>query len=159
MPTPGTAPPPSNAPSEHYRRHHRVEAPQVDDRAFRTGWRVHTRLRGLADAGLIDRQQLDAATSWGRWTERTAAPVTSGWRMKVDGGTRRAERIVEAHTLDTATKLRACAVALGPERCALLRATVVEDQSWRALGVSCTVAKRRVVEAVVALEQYLARDA
>ena len=83
------------------------------------GWRVATRLRGLADNGSIDTQQLEAALTWGRWAERTPAPVTSAWRMKVDGGTRGTERIVEAHTLDEAAKLRDRAAALGPEKCAL----------------------------------------
>jgi hypothetical protein len=47
----------SNAPTPIYRQHHDVAAPQVDDRAFRQGWRVSTRLDGLYETGRIDREQ------------------------------------------------------------------------------------------------------
>jgi hypothetical protein len=36
-----------SGPSAHFRQHHDVEAPCVDDRHFRPAWRVLTRLDGL----------------------------------------------------------------------------------------------------------------
>jgi hypothetical protein len=151
--------PPSNAPSPEFRAHHRVEAPQVDATHFRQGWRTHSRLRGLFDARLIDGQQLDAAELWGKWAARTAAPVTSGWRMRVDGGSTWG-RDPGAHQIDAAKRLRACAAAIGPERVALLHLCIVEDASWAAIGRRihrhCSTAKVRVVEAIVALERNIA---
>jgi len=59
-------PPLSNAPSPEYRQHHDVEAPRVDTATcFRPGWRVHSRLASLAESGRIERDQLDAAVTWG----------------------------------------------------------------------------------------------
>jgi len=43
----------SNAPNRFYRQHHEVEAPQVDEKAFRPAWRVRTQLDKLLLDGLI----------------------------------------------------------------------------------------------------------
>jgi hypothetical protein len=160
--TTAAALPPSNAPSAEFRSHHHVEAPQIDASHFRAGWRTCSRLQGLANARLIDVQQLDAAELWGKWAARTNAPVTSGWRMRVDGGTSAWGRDPGAHQIDAAKRLRACAAAIGPERVALLHQCIVEDASWASIGRRihrhCSTAKVRVVEAIVALERHLAAE-
>jgi hypothetical protein len=47
---------------------------------------VHSRLLGLPTCGLITEAELRAAEQWLVWTEQTAAPVTSSWQVRVDGG-------------------------------------------------------------------------
>jgi hypothetical protein len=59
----------TNQPTPAYRRHHDVEAPQVDSTAFRQGWRVCSRLDSLLEAGRIDREAWDAAHAWCRRAE------------------------------------------------------------------------------------------
>jgi hypothetical protein len=71
--------PPSSAPSRAYCQHHDVEAPQVDAANFRQGWRVHSRLASLAESGRIDREQLEAAITWGIWAERVTTRGTTSW--------------------------------------------------------------------------------
>ena len=50
------------APTAAYRQHHDATAPQVDNRAFRQGWRIASRLDSLVEAGRIDREAWDYAT-------------------------------------------------------------------------------------------------
>jgi len=154
-------PPPSNVPSVELRRHHGVETPQVDAVHFRPGWRVHSRLASLAEAGRIDREQLEAAASWGRWAERTGKPRTSAWRIRVDGGSPCNTSLTDRQ-MDAAGRLRTSLTALGAARCALLHACVVEDQSFRQLGkrlgVAGETAKELVTEAIVALALWLAGE-
>lgn len=159
-----SAPPPvitTSRPTPEFRQHHDVEAPQVDATAFRQGWQVHSRLAALAANGMIDREQMEAAASWGRWAERTSAPGTSPWRIRVDGGAIGGDGLT-GRTLAATTRLRASAAALGAARCALLYACVVEDQSWRRigrrLGVAGETAQDRVVEAIAALALWLAGE-
>jgi len=122
---------------------------------------VHSRLASLAESGKIERDQLDAAATWGRWAERTSAPVTSAWRLRVDGGSIGADGIA-SHQLDAAGRLRACRAVLGAERCALLQACVVEDVAWRQigqrLGVAGETARERVIEAIQALTLWIEGD-
>jgi hypothetical protein len=152
---------PSNAPAAEFRHHHDVEAPQVNSTSFRQGWRVHSRLDSLATSGKIDREQLEAAVTWGRWAERVATPGTSPWRIRVDGGGHGGGNLTDRQ-LDAAAKLRASTAALGVSRIALLGACVVEDRSWRQigqrLGVAAETARVRVVEAIVALSLWLDGD-
>ena len=146
----------SNAPSAEYREHHQVEAPRVDDLAFRQGWRVHTRLRGLKDSGAIDNRQLEAAQTWGRWVEHASGLVTSGWTMRIDRGAPGSG--TGPRTAPDGRCPGGCARAPLPwvqnaPRCC---AVVVDDLSWSRLagrlGVgSCSTARKRAVEAIVAL--------
>jgi hypothetical protein len=163
--TTATAPPPalppSNAPSADYRQHHDVQAPEINAATFRPGWRVHSRLDALATSGKIDREQLEAAATWGRWAERTGSPGTSPWRIRVDGGVTSADGH-GVRTLAAATKLRESAAALGAARYALLHACVFEDRSWRhigrRLGVAIETAQARTAEAIAALALWLRGD-
>jgi hypothetical protein len=48
------------------------------DGAFhQPAWRLHSRLRGLYDDGLITEAELRAAAQWERWTEQTAHVTSS----------------------------------------------------------------------------------
>jgi hypothetical protein len=115
---------------------------------------VHPRLRGLYDSGLITEPELHAAEQWGRWTERTDAPVTSSWQVKVDGGSP-AHGDPRSAAIQAAKHCREIAAALGQARTALLHACVVRDEVWQTLGarLGCDVvrAKALVAEAVRAL--------
>jgi hypothetical protein len=151
----------SNAPAAEYRQHHDVEAPQVGTTSFRQAWRVHSRLASLAESGRIDREQLEAAVTWGNWAERVATPGTSPWRIRVDGGGQGGGTFTDRQ-IDAAARLRESTAALGASRIALLGACVVEDMPWRRLGqrlgVAAETARERVVEAIAALALWLAGE-
>jgi hypothetical protein len=155
------APPPSNAPSQTYLRHHDVTAPRVDSAAFRQGWRVVTRLDGLLEAGRIDREQWDAACRWRRWAERITPSRQPSWGIRIDDAVASSHAdIGMLHRVDVATRLRNCATALGTLRVRLLEACVRDDLSWRAIAerlqISDKTAREHAAEAVAALADWLA---
>ena len=123
---------------------------------------MHSRLASLAESGRIERDQLDAAATWGQWAERVGAPITAAWRLRVDGGALGGDGGLTSRELEVAGRLRASSAALGAARCALLHACVVEDQSWRQigqwLGVAGDTVGERVVEAIQALALWLDGD-
>jgi hypothetical protein len=61
--------PPSNAPSDAYRQHHDIEAPQVDASSLRQGWRVHS----LSRRPGWDRQDRSTVASHAATAHRTPA--------------------------------------------------------------------------------------
>jgi hypothetical protein len=150
------APPeiPSNAPTGEFRSHHEVLAPRIDEGAFRPGWLVKSRLLGLYETGQIDRYQYEAALWWRGAIERIGRMPIQKWTVRVDGSSRPGDGLTEA-TINAATALRSSALAIGPRRCALLLASVVQDRSWRELGRQLALDKKtaqnRVVEAIGAL--------
>jgi hypothetical protein len=107
-------PPPSNAPSVEFRQHHEVRAPEISTTRLHPGWRVHSRLASLAESGRIERNELDAAATWGQWAERIDAPITSAWRIRVDGGQLSGDSRLTNRRLDAAGWLRASTDAWGP---------------------------------------------
>src|SRR4249919_1151308 len=123
----------SNQPSDAYRQHHDVEAPRVDWRAFRQGWRVRSRLDGLLDDGRITPGEWQAASEYrDAWDalRRTTRGGGSGIRVAGYGG----DRNSRAAAIDRAARIRAAETAIGPEAAALCYACAVEDLSWRTLG-------------------------
>jgi hypothetical protein len=74
----------TNQPTPAFRRHHDVEAPQVDSEAFRQGWRVQARLDQLLEAGKIDREAWDAAQEWRRWAEMIGVSHVQRWDVRPD---------------------------------------------------------------------------
>jgi hypothetical protein len=153
-------PPPSNAPSVAYLRHHDVAAPQVDTTAFRQGWRVVTRLDGRLETGRIDREQWDAAGCWRHWAERSAPGRSQPWSIRVDAATTSSHADARALLrVDVATKLRRCAEALGTLRVRLLEACVRDDLSWREIAARLQVtdktARDYTTEAIAALADWL----
>jgi hypothetical protein len=144
----------SNAPTGEFRNHHEVLAPRVDDRGFQQAWTVKSRLLGLYETGQIDRYQYEAALWWRRAIERVGRLPIQKWTVRVDGSSRPGDGLTEA-VINTASALRASSLAIGPRRCALLLASVVQDRSWRELGRQLGIDKKtvqvRVVEAIGAL--------
>jgi hypothetical protein len=79
----------SNAPSIEYRRHHRVEAPAVDQREYRPGWRVKTGRDGRRGAGAISPRQYRIALAFRAAYEQAmkgAVRVGSWGAVYVDSG-------------------------------------------------------------------------
>jgi hypothetical protein len=141
----------SNTPSRAYRRHHAVEAPRVDARAFRQGWRVSTRLDRLLAAGLIDGGVWQAAADY-RAAWEAALELRSGidaGRMTGNGGDREAAMLAR---MSHASRLRRVDGQLGLLASWLVFACVIEDQSWhrmgRRLGVRNTTAQSWTIAAL-----------
>jgi hypothetical protein len=138
-------------------QHHDVTAPRVDNRAFRQGWRVATRLDGLLEAGRIDREAWDCATEWRRWAETVTPSRARPWdiRLDISAVSTDAGMLFRVHA---ATKLREAAAAIGALRANILEAVFLHDCSWRQLAqqlrVSDKTATQRAAEAVVALADW-----
>jgi hypothetical protein len=138
----------SNQPSDAYRQHHHdIEAPRVDARAFRQGWRVTTRLDALLDDGRITPGEWQAASEY-RAAHDAMTSAGHGAGSSTAGGGRDAR-------LDRTARIRAVNAAIGPEAAALCHACAVLDLSWRALGARLGVrdvtAMGRAVDALRAL--------
>jgi DNA-directed RNA polymerase specialized sigma24 family protein len=146
-------------PSAEFGHHHDVAAPQVDDRAFRQGWRVQTRLDALLEAGKVDRDGWDAACLWRRWAERTAPLPAQAWDVRVDRSLVPNDTVALAR-VQAAAKLRAVVEALGAIRVKLLTMCVLEDRSWRDIAAAFRLSDKTVAqwtaEAVNALADHLA---
>jgi hypothetical protein len=141
----------SNAPSRAYRRHHAVEAPEVDARAFRQGWRVSTRLDRMLAARQIDGGVWQAAADY-RAAWEAALALRSGVsasRVTGNGGDREAAMLTR---MSHASRLRWVDGQLGHLASWLVFACVVEDQSWhrmgRRLGVRNTTAQTWTIAAL-----------
>ena len=142
---------PSAGPSLEYRRHFDVEAPAIDARAFRTGWRPLTRLAALLEAGQISHEAFTAGMVWRGWVEALGRVPVQRWTA----------RIGSAVLHDGATPLQAVAAralrdagaAFGPYRIRILFDHLVEDLSWRELGLKLRLdPKTAIVRAVASLE-------
>ena len=126
-----------SAPSPFYRHHHRVEAPRIDDRHFRAAWRVLTRLDGLLADGAITTAEWHAAADF-----RDIAEVALGGAASQSVLTRaRTARYDASPTtdrliarLDASSWLSAVARAIGGVATSLIKACVVDDLSWAAIG-------------------------
>jgi hypothetical protein len=148
-----TPPPPTSSPTPQYRQHHVVEAPQIDAEVFHPAFRVKTRLLGLAEAGKIDRRELEAAVIWRRWHEAIGRVRVQSWEVRV--GHSLTSGTLSPHQSLAAEQLRACLAALGPDRVRLLEWSVALDMNWkdigRRIGLSDKTAIARVIEAIAAL--------
>ena len=148
----------SNAPSTEYRQHHQVDAPRVDAREFRPGWRVKTGLDGLRDKGLITGREYRRAVEFRRTYEAAhkGAMSSATWnRAFVDRRCRRtpAPEMTErqAAALARLVEIRAALGALYP----LLLLVVIADASWceigRRVGIDPRTARRWGAAAIAAL--------
>lgn len=116
-------------PTPEFRRHHDVEAPRVDERAFRQGWIVRTRLDQLLADDRISREQWHAASefrvAWGIAREiSTPEPGAMRIASSASGDAGAIAR------LDAETRLRVVEDAIGRFRTALVVACVVVDLPW-----------------------------
>lgn len=126
----------SRQPSAAFRRHHDVEAPAVDARSFRQGWRVASRLDALHRDGRITAGQWQAAVefraAWERVLRVTGGTPELGTRVSGSAGGAGVDRL--AAVADTITKLREIEAAIGRLAFDLCLACVVEDAAWVTLG-------------------------
>jgi hypothetical protein len=161
-PSPHSAPVPpppvaTSRPTPQFTQHHDVAAPRVDDRSFRQGWRVATRLDSLLEAGRIDREAWDCACQWRRWAETITPHKAQLWDTRVDISTvpTDAGMLLRVHA---ASKLREAAQALGELRVRLLEACVLRDRSWREIAAVVRISDKTVrdytVEAITALADW-----
>ena len=156
-PLPPPTHPPTSSPTREYRAHHVVEAPRIDAEVFHPAFRVKTRLVGLAEAGRIDRRELEAAVTWRGWCEAIGRLPVQSWEIRVQrsllGGTPSPVQ-GDAPPPNCATS----AAALGSERTRLLEWSVVDDMNWKdigkRIGLSDKTAIGRVIEAIAALSLW-----
>lgn len=120
-------------PTAEFRRHHDVEEPRVDERAFRQGWLVRTRLDQLLADRRITRAEFQAAIEFrNAWAAaRELAGIEPG--MRRTGGASSADAAMIAR-LDAATELRTAEAAIGVLATRLLVASIVHDLTWAAIG-------------------------
>lgn len=141
-------------PTPQFRDHHDVEDPRVDERAFRQGWRVRTRLdQLLADARITPGEWQAASEYRETWAiARELAGVEPGMIRIAGGSSADAATIAR---LDAATRLRLVEDAIGTDRARLLLACVVHDLAWAALarhlGKHPETVRDRTVRAIRAL--------
>jgi hypothetical protein len=124
------------APSAAFRRHHDIEAPQVDSTRFRQAWRVATRLDALHRDGALTAGEYQAAVeyraAWERVLTATHGNAALGVRVSGGGGDGGADRL--AAVADTITKLRQTDAAIGPLATWLCFACIVHDGTWAEAG-------------------------
>lgn len=130
-------PPPTSAPTREYHRHHVVEAPRIDDRHFHPAWRVLTRLDGLLADGAITTAEWHAAADFRDMAEfalggAASHSVLTGARTARSVASLTADRLVAR--LDARSWLDEVARVIGTVPCALIKAFVVDDMSWAAIG-------------------------
>jgi hypothetical protein len=135
---------PSNSPSTFYRQHHQVEAPAIDQREYRPGWRVKTGLDGLLAAGAITPRQWQAAIGFRLVHERASLRSTrvSTWSaVYVDRHCRRPHDERSQASLDAGAWIERVKAALGALY-VLLVWFVVEDLTWRELAGRLDIDRR-----------------
>ena len=149
----------SNAPTAHRARHVAgIEAPQVDARAFRPGWRVQTRLDVLHRDGRLTAGEFQAAVDYREAWERARLEAGSTMRLIRGGGGSSAgihTRLLAG--ISTEAKLRAVEDAIGRWRADLCRACIVHDMPWAELARQQNRDPHTVRTWTVAAIQALAR--
>jgi hypothetical protein len=146
------------SPTAEFRRHYRLDEPEISARAFRPGWRVRTHLACLAEHGHIGRIELQAGMLWRTWAERIGRVQTQAWASRVKGGVPSIS--MSELELDAARNLQAAATAIGPERSRLLLVLIVDDARWHVIAAVAGVAdpktaKTHAAEALSALAAWL----
>lgn len=149
---------PSNRPSAHFRQHHDVDSPAVDQRRFfRTHWSVRSQVQKLFETEAISLPEWQAALRLRRLVERAfGAQLRCCDLYRPFGATRTVDRTAGLdHKLGVIAALRNIEQALGPATYDLLVLAVVEDQCaaelGRRLGCDRKTARGRVIRALQAL--------
>jgi hypothetical protein len=138
-------------PDAHFRQHHDVEPPRVDERTFRPAWRVRSRLDQLLLTRAISPLEWRAGARYRLTFDTAFAGVLPGSRLVRTGSARVADASMTAR-LDALAWLRSHRMRLGTATRDLVEACVVEDLSWaelgRRLGVDPKTARNRTVSAL-----------
>jgi hypothetical protein len=140
-------------PSPFYRQHHEVEAPLVDARHFRPGWKVITRLDGLLADGWISAAEFHTAATFREIYDEAQPPsARSTLAGLVTGGSRATLPEPLPYRLDASKRLMLIQFALGRRRYAWLILSVIEDTPWKVLGrrwrIDHRTARKRVAGAI-----------
>jgi hypothetical protein len=116
-------------PTPEFSAHHDVEEPRVDERAFRQGWIVRTRLDQLLVDDRITRAEWQAASEYrATWAiARELVGVEPGM-IHVEGSSSADDATIAR--LDAVTKLRIVEAAIGTFDARLLLACLVHDLAW-----------------------------
>ena len=121
-------------PSVHFRQHHLVEAPRIDDRAFRPAWRVRTRLDALLDRRAITPREWRAASEYRSLWEMALGDLLSTPQRGAHGAGGRPTDHYMAERLDALRALSAARKRLGAAAWGLIEACVIDDLSWNEIG-------------------------
>jgi hypothetical protein len=123
-------------PSPEFLQHHAVEAPAVNVRTFRQGWRVHSRLDALRRDGRLTAGQWQAAVEYREAWESARLEAAATMRLIRGGGGGVGDgghaRLLAGIAI--VARLRAVESAIGRWRADLCRACIVHDLPWVALG-------------------------
>jgi hypothetical protein len=124
-------------PSPFYLAHHDVEDPRVDERAFRQGWRVRTRLDQLLADARITRCEWQAASEYrDAWVRALAIGRVGELRFIAAAGRGNPhDRLL--NLVGAIDRLRIVDAAIGDLATSLVVACVVEDLSWAAIARQC----------------------
>jgi hypothetical protein len=141
-------------PSAHYRQHHEVTSPRVDDTAFDPPWRVQCRLDRLRRDRRITLAQWHAGVRLRRLYAIAFRGLAGNRGLSGFSGVRAGDGGIAAR-LDALRELRALSARLGPKLTGFLEVAIVDDGNWerlgRFLGVDPKTAKELVVVALRAL--------
>jgi len=120
-------------PTPEYRRRHQVEAPAIDNKEFRQGWRVITKLDRLLADKRITRGQWSVGYEYkSAWSAAFDVSLPEFATVRVNSGNPSDGRVVAV--LDLVNKLRDAEVAIGSTAAHLLLLAFVEDLSWAEIG-------------------------
>jgi hypothetical protein len=143
-------------PTPEFTAHHDVEEPRVDERAFRQGWIVRTRLDQLLADDRISRAEWQAASEYRQtWAiARELVGVEPGM-IRVAGASSADAAMIAR--VDAVTKLRLVEAAIGSLYARLLLACLVHDLAWariaRFIGKHPETVRDRTVLAIRSLAE------
>lgn len=120
-------------PTPEFAGKHDVDPPRVDDRVFRQGWIVRTRVDQLLASGLITRAEWQVASEYRHaWAvARELAAIEPGM-IHVAGGASADDATIAR--LDAVTTIRIVEDLIGTTNARLLVGSVVYDLTWVAIG-------------------------
>lgn len=119
----------SARPTPEFRRHHDVEDPRVDERAFRQGWIVRTRLDQLLADDRISRAEWQTASEYRQtWAVARELVGVEPGMIRVAGSSSADDATIAR--VDAVTKLRLVEAAIGNLAARLLLACLVHDLRW-----------------------------
>jgi hypothetical protein len=152
-------PPPSGAPSPHYRQHHELEAPSIDMASFRPFWRVRRPIDKLLIAGEITAYEWRCASAFRALYEiALAAQIKAAC---LDGSACRAGHLVNLQPserrLAALRRLHDLHARLDDHDVRILEMAIVAEVKWcvlaRSLIVHPKTARGRAIAAIRILGQ------